>query len=51
MALNVEAWAPVIMVTRVSRSQDNSPLEMTVVVSRGDRYKYQVMLPGRMRRI
>jgi GntR family transcriptional regulator len=49
-SLKIEPWAPVLTVTRVSHLQTGVPLEMTVAVSRGDRYKYCVTLRGRARR-
>ena len=49
-SLKIEPWAPVLTVTRISHIEDNVPLEMTVAVSRGDRFKYVVTLRGRVRR-
>jgi GntR family transcriptional regulator len=48
-ALKIEPWAPVLTVTRISHLESGAPLEMTVAVSRGDRYKYVVKLRGRVR--
>lgn len=42
--LHIQAWAPVLFVTRVSYLQDGTPLEIVHLTSRADRYQYQIML-------
>jgi GntR family transcriptional regulator len=42
--LSIEAWAPVLVVTRVSYLDNGKPLEVTVAVSCGNRYEYRVKL-------
>ena len=42
--LRIEAWAPVLVVTRVANLAGGTPLEVAVAVSRGDRYEYRVKL-------
>jgi GntR family transcriptional regulator len=48
-ALKIEHEIPVLTVRRVSYLDDGTPLELAVVVSRGNRYEYQVTLRGRPR--
>ncbi|HLH33676.1 MAG TPA: GntR family transcriptional regulator [Alloacidobacterium sp.] len=50
-ALHIEPKAPVLIVRRVSYLEDGTPLELAIVVSRGDRYEYQVSLEDRSRRV
>jgi GntR family transcriptional regulator len=45
--LKVERRAPVLTVRRLSYLEDGTPLELTVVASRGDRFQYQVTVHGR----
>jgi GntR family transcriptional regulator len=47
--LMTPARTPVLCVNRISYLTDGTPLEKSVVVSRGDRYQYQVSLRGRAR--
>jgi GntR family transcriptional regulator len=42
--LRIEAWSPVLVVTRLAYLDDGRPLEMAVAVSCGDRYEYRVRL-------
>jgi GntR family transcriptional regulator len=42
--LRLEAWAPVLSVTRVAYLDDGKPFEVTVAISRGDRFEYKVKL-------
>jgi GntR family transcriptional regulator len=42
--LRIEAWAPVLSVMRVSFLGDGTPFEVTVAISRGDRFEYRVKL-------
>lgn len=44
--LGITPWSPVLVVTRISSLASGQPLEMAVVVSRGDRYEYRVKLSG-----
>lgn len=45
--LGIQPYSPVLIVTRTTFLTGNIPLEISVVVSRADRYQYQVMLSGR----
>jgi GntR family transcriptional regulator len=45
-ALRIDRNAPVLSVRRVSYLADGSPLELTIVASRGDRYQYQATVGG-----
>jgi GntR family transcriptional regulator len=47
--LGIEPWSPVLVVTRLSFLKDDTPLELAIAVSRGDRYQYRVALHGRAR--
>jgi GntR family transcriptional regulator len=47
--LMTPARTPVLCVNRISYLTDGTPLEKSVVISRGDRYQYQVSLRGRAR--
>ena len=47
--LGVEAWSPILVVTRLSFLKDGTPLELVTAISRGDRYQYRVTLHGRAR--
>lgn len=42
--LKIDAWSPVLFVTRLSYLPDDSPLEVVHLTSRADRYQYQIML-------
>lgn len=48
-ALRIGSNAPVLSVQRISYLNDGTPLELAIVVSRGDRYQYQVTTRGRSR--
>jgi GntR family transcriptional regulator len=45
--LHIQAWSPVLFVTRLSYLQDGSPLEVVHLTSRADRYQYQITLHAR----
>jgi GntR family transcriptional regulator len=47
--LMIPARTPVLCVNRISYLTEGTPLEKSVVISRGDRYQYQVSLRGRAR--
>lgn len=47
--LKIQPWSPVLCVTRVGYRDDDTPFEVAVVSSRGDRYQYRVTLRGRTR--
>jgi GntR family transcriptional regulator len=47
--LKIDAWDPLLCVTRVSFLPDGRPLEVGLAISRGDRYQYRVELHGRAR--
>ncbi len=49
--LHIEAWAPVLVVTRISYLNDGRPLEVAVAVSGGDRYEYRVKLSSRTKTV
>jgi GntR family transcriptional regulator len=42
--LKIDAWEPVLVVTRLSYLSDRRPLEVSVAVSGGARYEYKVRL-------
>lgn len=48
-ALRVQRKTPVLSVRRLTYLEDGAPLELAIVVSRGDRYQYQVTVHGRPR--
>lgn len=48
--LKIEPWSAVLCVTRVSCLSDGSPLDVAIVVSRGDRFQYRVLLHRRVHR-
>jgi GntR family transcriptional regulator len=48
-ALRIDRNAPVLSVRRVSYLADGTPLELTIVASRGDRYQYQATVGGATR--
>jgi len=48
-ALRIDRNAPVLSVRRVSYLADESPLELAIVASRGDRYQYQAAVRGQTR--
>lgn len=48
--LGIEPWSPILVVTRLSYLADDSPLELAIAISRGDRYQYRVTLYGRARK-
>lgn len=45
--LQIEPYAPVLFVTRLSYLPSDKPFEVVQVTSRADRYQYQMMLHGR----
>jgi GntR family transcriptional regulator len=47
--LSTSPRTPVLCVNRISYLADGTPLEKSIVISRGDRYQYQVSLRGRAR--
>lgn len=47
--LRIDAWDPLLCVTRVSYLADGRSLEVGLAISRGDRYQYRVELYGRAR--
>ncbi|GAA3400512.1 GntR family transcriptional regulator [Paenibacillus hodogayensis] len=42
--LRIQAWSPVLFVTRLSYLPDSVPFEVVHLTSRADRYRYQIML-------
>jgi GntR family transcriptional regulator len=47
-ALRIERKAPVVTVRRLSYLESGTPLELAIVVSRSDRYQYEVTVHGRV---
>lgn len=45
--LNIDTWAPVLYLSRISFIKGDVPVEFTSVTTRGDKYKYKVTLYGR----
>jgi GntR family transcriptional regulator len=48
-ALKIDSRSPVLSVRRLSYLDDGTPMELSLVTSRGDRYQYEVTLRGRPR--
>jgi len=48
--LNIKRGAPLLCATRVTRDSNDRPLEVSMTISRADRYSYRIKLQGREQR-